>query len=300
MQQFIDPLTLSRVKDLPLVAKIVAQGFLHGLHTSMQRGSGIEFSQYRVYEPGDDLAKIDWKLFARSDRYFVREAERESNLNVWLVMDASESMLHRSDAEESKQGWTKFEYARHLLATVGYIAQKQGDGVGFLGVSSEQATLVPANNGQRHWQKVQLELARIKPGGKFPRLKALQNQLAGLRRNSLVFLVSDFYQHDSELVDFVSNLTNPNVEVVAVQLTSDDEIIFPYRGTIRFKDRETRQQIQVSATQIRDNYLKTRQQFQSDLNTQLSAAQMQHLVTSIEKPLDQVLYDFLLTRQKLG
>lgn len=300
MQQFIDPLTLSRVKDLPLVAKIVAQGFLHGLHTSMQRGSGIEFSQYRVYEPGDDLAKIDWKLFARSDRYFVREAERESNLNVWLVMDASESMLHRSEAEESKQGWTKFEYARHLLATVGYIAQKQGDGVGFLGVSSEQATLVPANNGQRHWQKVQLELARIKPGGKFPRLKALQNQLAGLRRNSLVFLVSDFYQHDNELVDFVSNLTNPNVEVVTVQLTSDDEINFPYRGTIRFKDRETRQQIQVSATQIRDNYLKARQQFQSDLNTQLSAAQMQHLVTSIEKPLDQVLYDFLLTRQKLG
>lgn len=300
MQQFIDPLTLSRVKDLPLVAKIVAQGFLHGLHTSMQRGSGIEFSQYRVYEPGDDLAKIDWKLFARSDRYFVREAERESNLNVWLVMDASESMLHRSEAEESKQGWTKFEYARHLLATVGYIAQKQGDGVGFLGVSSEQATLVPANNGQRHWQKVQLELARIKPGGKFPQLKALQNQLAGLRRNSLVFLVSDFYQHDNELVDFVSNLTNPNVEVVTVQLTSDDEINFPYRGTIRFKDRETRQQIQVSATQIRDNYLKARQQFQSDLNTQLSAAQMQHLVTSIEKPLDQVLYDFLLTRQKLG
>lgn len=300
MQQFIDPLTLSRVKDLPLVAKIVAQGFLHGLHTSMQRGSGIEFSQYRVYEPGDDLAKIDWKLFARSDRYFVREAERESNLNVWLVMDASESMLHRSEAEESKQGWTKFEYARHLLATVGYIAQKQGDGVGFLGVSSEEATLVPANNGQRHWQKVQLELARIKPGGKFPQLKALQNQLAGLRRNSLVFLVSDFYQHDNELVDFVSNLTNPNVEVVTVQLTSDDEINFPYRGTIRFKDRETRQQIQVSATQIRDNYLKARQQFQSDLNTQLSAAQMQHLVTSIEKPLDQVLYDFLLTRQKLG
>ena len=97
MTQFIDPLTLARVKDMPLVAKTVAQGVLYGSHTSTQRGSGVEFSQYRAYEPGDPLARIDWKLFARSDRYFVREAERESNINVWLVLDASQSMLQISE-----------------------------------------------------------------------------------------------------------------------------------------------------------------------------------------------------------
>lgn len=300
MQQFIDPLSLSRVKDLPLVAKIVAQGFLHGLHTSMQRGSGLEFSQYRVYEPGDDLAKIDWKLFARSDRYFVREAERESNLNVWLVLDASASMLHCSEAKKDLSGWNKLDYARHLLATLGYIAQQQGDAVGFLGVSSKQAVLVPANNGQRHWQKVQLELAKVQSGGTFPDINRLRSQLTGLRQNSLVFVVSDFYQHDNELVDFVSSLANPQVDVVAVQLTSEDEINFPYRGTVRFQDRETRLQIQVSAAQVRDDYLQARQQFQTALAAQLSAAQTQHLVTSIENPLDQVLFEFLHARRRGG
>ncbi|MEP1870824.1 MAG: DUF58 domain-containing protein, partial [Paraglaciecola sp.] len=119
MEQFLDPLVLARVKDMPLVAKTVAQGFLHGLHNSVQRGTGIEFSQYRAYEPGDALSNIDWKLFARSDRYFVREAERESNINIWLVLDASASMLQQ--ASHSNEGWNKFDYARHLLATIAYI-----------------------------------------------------------------------------------------------------------------------------------------------------------------------------------
>ena len=119
MQSLIDPLVLASIKDMPLVAKTVAQGLLHGLHGSVQRGTGLEFSQYRAYEPGDALGNIDWKLFARSDRYFVREAERESNVNIWLVIDASASMLQHSS--ESNHGGHKFDYAIPLLATIAYI-----------------------------------------------------------------------------------------------------------------------------------------------------------------------------------
>ena len=102
MQPLIDPLVLASIKDMPLIAKTVAHGLLHGLHASVQRGTGVEFSQYRAYEPGDPLGNIDWKLFARSDRYFVREAERESNINIWLVLDASASMLQRSSESKSE------------------------------------------------------------------------------------------------------------------------------------------------------------------------------------------------------
>ncbi len=138
MQPLIDPLVLASIKDMPLVAKTVAEGLLHGLHDSVQRGSGLEFSQYRAYEPGDALGNIDWKLFARSDRYFVREAERESNINIWLVLDASASMLQRSSESrsdshsksKSNKGWHKLDYAKHLLATIAYIAHKQSDTVG--------------------------------------------------------------------------------------------------------------------------------------------------------------------------
>ena len=156
MERFIDPRTLARVKNLPLIAKTVADGFLHGLQQSHQRGVGIEFSQYRAYEPGDPLSRIDWKLFARSDRYFVREAERESEIAMWFVLDASASM---NLASESRPGaWTKFEYARHLLATLSYIGQQQGDHVGMLALSGDQQHLLPPASGERHWHRLLKQL----------------------------------------------------------------------------------------------------------------------------------------------
>ena len=142
MTQWLDVQTLSKVKDLPLVAKMLAQGFVHGIHASTQRGSGIEFSQYRSYEPGDELAKVDWKLFARSDKYFVREAEQESDTKVWFVLDCSQSMYQAVDDSEqdnrrASSGNTtinssKFDYAKFLIATLAYLAQQQGDAVGLL------------------------------------------------------------------------------------------------------------------------------------------------------------------------
>lgn len=300
MQPFIDPKALARIKDLPLLAKIVAQGFLHGLHTSLQRGSGIEFSQYRAYEPGDSLAKIDWKLFARSDRYFVREAERESQLNVWLVMDASESMSHKPSTALSEDSLSKLDYARYLLATLGYLAQQQGDNLGLLTLSGQQSAYVAANNGQRHYQKVLLELAKTKSSGMFPPLSQVQSKLSALRQNGLILVVSDFYQRNNELIDFVCNLANPKTEVVAFQLTSEEELTFPHRGAVRFEDLESKQRLQVSATQVRSQYLHARQQFQQDLEQQLSAARIQHLRVSVEQPLEKVLYDFVSQRSKVG
>lgn len=298
-QQFIDPLTLSRVKDLPLVAKTVARGFLHGLHTSMQRGSGIEFSQYRIYEPGDELAKIDWKLFARSDRYFVREAERESNINVWLVLDASASMLQISEGSAKQGGWNKLDYARYLLATIAYIAQQQGDAVGLVGISTDQVHYLPVNAGQRHWQKLVLQLAKMESGGRFPDPSILQAQIGRMRSNGLVFVISDFYQRDSEIVDFIGKLSNRNTDVVGVQLTSKDEEEFPYSGSIRFEDLETHRQIQVSAKQVKQDYLSVRQDFEQALIEQLSARSIQHLKANIDQPLDQTLFDFLNARKKV-
>lgn len=298
MQQFIDPLTLSRVKDMPLVAKTVAQGFLHGLHSSMQRGSGIEFSQYRLYEPGDALAKIDWKLFARSDRYFVREAERESNINVWLVLDASDSMLQISADSAKQGGWNKLDYARYLLATIGYLAQQQGDAVGLLGLSTDNIDYLPAFSGQQHLQKIMLQLARMKSGGVFPDVSTLQAQLNNVRSNGIVFVVSDFYQQSHEIIDFMSKLSSPKTDVIALQLSCEDEISFPYTGQIRFEDLESHQQILVSAAQVKDDYLQQRAQFEKNLKDKLTELQIQHVQANIDQPLDQSLYDFLAARQK--
>lgn len=300
MHSFVDPKTLSRVKDLPLVAKTLAQGFLHGSHASMLRGVGIEFSQYRVYEPGDDLSKVDWKLFARSDKYFVREAERESDINVWFVLDTSTSMLQQSHLSSSVDSWNKFEYARCLLATVAYLAQKQGDNVGLLALSSKNQAYLPALSGERHWQKILLALTRLMAADEFPTFKQVTKQLGRMQNNGVIFIISDFHQQNDEIVELVAQLSNSRTEVVTIQLTCADEETFPYKGAVRFEDLETKEQILVSASQIKENYFTEKLKYQTDLLTQLAKNKVQHFVANIDEPLDQTLFDILKMRNKVA
>jgi uncharacterized protein (DUF58 family) len=310
MQPLIDPLVLARIKDMPLVAKTVAHGLLHGLHDSVQRGTGLEFSQYRAYEPGDALGNIDWKLFARSDRYFVREAERESNINIWLVLDASASMLQHSSERgkgygkrsesksKSNKAWHKFDYAKHLLATIAYIAQQQNDAVGLLGLSSECLHFSPALTGKQHWQKLLLQLSQMSTGSVFPTPQILQRHVGRMQSNSLIFVLSDFYQKDNEIVDFMKNLVSKRSEVIAVQLESDDELNFPYKGPVRFEDRETKQQILVSADAVKNDYLLARQTWQDTTTRTFKQLNIQHCIANIDQPLDTTLHQFLAARQK--
>jgi uncharacterized protein (DUF58 family) len=309
MQPLIDPLVLASIKDMPLVAKTVAEGLLHGLHDSVQRGSGLEFSQYRAYEPGDALGNIDWKLFARSDRYFVREAERESNINIWLVLDASASMLQRSSESssdsdfhsksKSNKGWHKFDYAKHLLATIAYIAHKQSDAVGLLGLSSDSLHFSPALTGKQHWQKLLLLLSQMSTGSVFPSPQILQRHLSRMQSNSLIFVLSDFYQKGHEISDFMQSVVSKRTEVIAVQLESDDELNFPYRGQIRFEDRESKRQILVSADDVKTDYLLARQTWQKALIKTFNQLNVQHCIANIDQPLDSTLHRFLAARQKL-
>lgn len=293
---------------MPLVAKTLAQGFLHGIHHSTQKGTGVEFSQYRSYEPGDALSKIDWKLFARSDKYFVREAQRESNINVWLVVDASLSMLQRSefstksttqnDQKRAPQAWHKLDYARTLLATMSYLAHQQGDAVGMLALSTEKSHFLPAYGGGQHWRKVLLQLANINSGGVFPPVQTLQNKLSHLQHNSLVLVVSDFYQRQNEITEFMAKLNPAKTDVVAIQLECNDELQFPYKGQIRFEDLESKKQVLVSAKEAKSTYLTARQDFNQQLSAQLKQLQIQHLRANIDEPLDTTLHQFLTARQR--
>ncbi|MBA6391354.1 DUF58 domain-containing protein [Colwellia sp. BRX10-3] len=305
-QPYFDAKTLLCVKDLPLAIKALAQGFLHGAHASQQRGVGIEFSQFRAYEPGDELSKIDWKLFARSDKYFVREAERESNINVWLVLDCSESMLQQSrssSGEALEQSspigqWNKLTYARYLAATIAYLAQKQGDSVGFLALSGEKQQQVAALPGERHWQKILLALTQLKASGTFPDIKAILTQLSAVRKNGLVVVISDFHQLNNELLTLTSKLSNRYTDVVAFHLDSDDEINFPYQGLVKFQDLETGEQCNVSAKQVRAGYLENKQLADDALKAELALQNIQYVKANIDQALDQTLVDFLSVRAR--
>lgn len=297
VERLIDPRTLARVKDLPLIARTVADGFLHGLQQSHQRGVGIEFSQYRPYEPGDPLNQIDWKLFARSDRYFVREAERESELAIWFVLDASASMKLSS---ESRPGsWNKFEYARHLLATLSYIGQRQGDHVGMLALGGSQQDVLPPGSGERHWHRLLKHLANVNTGGSFPGTEQIKTAISRLQTPSLIIVISDFYQLSNELHDFMTQVATIHTEVVSMQLQCLDELSFPFKGPIRFEDLETREQVLVSAAAARKTWLDSLADHQKSLERFMHRHRISHNRINIDEPMDQALYDFLISRQKV-
>jgi len=297
MERFIDPRTLARVRDLPLIARTVAEGFLHGLQQSHQRGVGIEFSQYRQYEPGDPLSRIDWKLFARSDRYFVREADRESEITIWFVLDTSASMRQKS--VDGADSWNKFEYARHLLATLSYIGQRQGDHVGLLSLAGDRQQLILPGSGERHWHSLLKRLMQIESHGSFPESSSLKTLVKRLQKNSLIFIISDFYQVSNEIHEFIKQISAGHNEVVAMQLQCDDELHFPYKGAVRFEDLESGEQVLVSARSARESWQNALDRHQRDLEQFLRQQQITLHPVNIDEPMDQTLYDFLTSRQKV-
>jgi uncharacterized protein (DUF58 family) len=294
MERFIDPKTLARVRDMPLIARTVAEGFLHGIQQSHQRGVGIEFSQYRAYEPGDDPGRIDWKLFSRSDRYFVREAERESEIAIWFVVDCSQSM-----AQQSESGaWSKFDYARHLAATLSYIAQRQGDLTGLVSLSSATQDILPLAAGERQWFRILRQLHTLRTGDRFPDVQQLATHMARLQVPGMVFVLSDFYQVSDEITDFMRRVSGSRAEIVAMQLQSSDELEFPYTGAIRFEDLESGEQALVSGRATRETYLQALDDYQSRLRQDMLRLNVSLHSINIDQPMDAALYSFLERRRR--
>lgn len=298
MERFIDPKTLARIKDMPLIAKTVADGFLHGVQASTQRGVGIEFNQYRAYEPGDELSRIDWKLFARSDRYFVREAERESEIEVWFLLDASASMQQKSKGDKQSGGWNKLDYGKHLIASLSYLAQKQGDSCGYIGLSSEQLQFLPAGMGDRHWRKVLHALHQTRSGQYFPEFERVKNYVSQINKKVLMFIISDFHQRDNEITEFIGQLNRLGSEVVALQAMCKDELEFNYHGAVRFKDLETQEEVLVSASSIKNNYLNLLGDYQNQMQDNLRRRNINLRMFNTDLPLDFVLYEYLKHRTR--
>lgn len=292
MERFLDPRTLARVKDMPLVARSVAEGFLSGIQPSQQRGVGIEFSQYRAYEPGDEPKRIDWKLFARSDRYFVREADRESEITTWIVIDCSRSMAQRSESG----AWDKFDYARHLAATLAYLAQRQGDLPGLLLINTEQQQVVPPAAGERQWHRILRALHAVSAEGRFPADARLLSLVHRLQLPSLVVVISDFHETRDELLSFMRGVATSRNDVIALQLLCEDETAFPFRGAVNFEDLESGERILVSGRAARARYLQALDDYETRLRQAMAQLDVDLETVDIDRPLDAALQAFLQRR----
>jgi uncharacterized protein (DUF58 family) len=226
---------VAHTTKLELVIRHVLAGLGHGIHAGRERGAGVEFSEYRAYAPGDEWRRVDWKLMARADRYFVREAERDSHVAAWLVLDATASMLEPS---RSIDGLTKLQYARVMLACVAAIAQRQGDAFGLVVCQGERAHFTPAARGPRQLQRVLAQLNRVDAAGTLPGADTLRASLHFTASPGVVFAAGDFLDWPSPLSEALLRLRRMRHDVRALCLQTEAEVQASFDPALSYRDPE--------------------------------------------------------------
>ncbi len=277
----IPPDVRARLKDLQLSTRRTSQAQGIGLHHSPSRGAGLEFAQYRAYEPGDEPRQVDWKLYARSDRFFVREAERDSPLDVWLLIDTSASM---SQADAARPQYTRLDAARALAACCIELALRQGDRFGLAGIGGAGLQLTPLGAGPRQRDRCLLALQSLAPSGTWPEETRLRPLWDAVRARSLAIALGDLFDEDAP--QLLERFAAARREVVAIQVLAADERDFPFRGGHRFRDPETGEDILGDGERMRADFLERFAAARRALDSRLAAAGIRHAVHAMDEPLD--------------
>lgn len=293
MSKLLDPKILMAIKDLSLSAKMTIDGFMSGINKSAVKGAGLEFSQYRSYQPGDDLRSLDWKMFARSDRYYIRESEVETNISMRLLVDASASMNH-SDGD-----FKKIDYAKYLAASIAYLANLQGDAIGlYLFKDAGIFSMTPKQDYQ-HLARLFYQLEQIEPTGKFTRQIDYSALFSGAQKRELLIFVTDFYQHQEDIYQLLATLSSLRHEIVVFHLLARNEMELKFSGYSTFEDLETGETIQIDQDKARTIYKNKLESYLSDTRVEMLDRKISYRTLCTDEPLDQALRDFLKQRSKL-
>ncbi len=277
----LSPELRARLADLSLYTRHRAVGHGVGQHASQHRGAGLEFAQYRGYEPGDEPRRIDWKLYARSDRFFVREAERDSPLTLWIVLDASASMA-LADAEAPH--YSKWAAACRLAACLIELALRQGDQFGLIVLAADGPLLVPAAAGARQRDRCLLALAPLQARGVLPDLDPRAPLWRPVAADHLVVCISDGF--DEHLISHCERLASARRDVVLLRLLSVGERDFPFQGDLHFRDPESGAERRVDAAATRTDFLRRFGEARRALSYRLDAAGIRHVEHVLDESVD--------------
>lgn len=290
--RFIDPKSLAALGDLTLAARTVVDGFMFGVHHSRIPGAGLEFSQYRSYQPGDDPRRLDWKLFARSDRYFLRDAETDTSVTVRFVLDASESMAQEED------GLTKFDYARMIVAALALLVHRQGDAVGLAAVTDGDVTVLPAERPTHHLHRLLNALERLSPAGTWPEWERVQGLFTAGGRRGIVVIVTDLHERQDEIRTLATKLVALRHEVILLHVLGGVEREFRYHGVVTFEELETGRRIEVDTDAVRASYLAALDQNLARQRRALEEVGVDYARFSLDQPLDLALRHYLVGRTR--
>ncbi len=292
VEQYLKPELASQIKRLDLRAQMIVKGFLQGMHSSPYHGFSVEFSEHRLYAPGDDPKDIDWQAYAKTERYYVKKFEAETNITGYIVMDLSQSMDYTY-----RQNLTKFDYCICLAAALSYLMLMQQDPVGLITFDQKIRANLPPKSRRSQFGAILSQLTKLKVAGQ-TELKSPLLQLASmLKHKSLIMLMSDLLADIDPTLEAIRILKHAGHDVIVFHVLDEAEVEFPFTGLVQLEDPETKQSVNVNADDICQEYKENVEKFRSDLKKGLSESKIDYVPLDTSMPYDKAITEYLVSRR---
>ena len=290
----LSPEIISRLNNLSLKARYVVEGFMVGLHKSPYHGFSVEFSEHRAYGAGDEIRHVDWKLWGKTDRYFVKQYEEETNLKAYLLIDQSLSMNYASNKI------SKLEYAKLISASLGYLMLKQQDAVGLTLFDDRIRVNIPARSKRSHLNVILSKMEKIKAGPETRMAPVLHSTAEVIKKRGLIILISDLFDNQEEVLSGLQHFRYKGHEVIVFHIMDPQEMKLDFSQRTRFRDMESGEEIITDPWHIQKDYQRDMEQFCDNYKIQCRQNNIDYIQLATDSPLDMALSEYLLKRKRMG
>lgn len=291
-KSLLKPEALNSVNGMELIARIIVEGFMSGSNKSQTVGAGQEFSQYRSYEPGDDIRQLDWKMYARSERYYIKQAEIETNITVKFMIDASHSMAY------AENKLSKLQYAKVLTAALAYLARKQSDTFGLFTVNDKQIHAVQPRFEQQQFIRFLNELIAVTSEGTWRKNSEIEH-LFDRHGKEMIIFITDLYDQDKDLLHFISRLKTPRNEVIVFHIMGEHEMELDFGGSFTFQDLETKVTVKVDTAIHQKQYVTRLTEWLEQSRLWMYEKQISYQLIRLSDSFEKSLRDFLRVRKSI-
>jgi uncharacterized protein (DUF58 family) len=292
--KYLQPSVVAQLANMELRARLVVEGFITGLHKSPYHGFSVEFTEHRQYLPGDEIKHIDWKAYGKTDRYYIKEFEEETNLKSYLILDASRSMDYGSDGH-----LRKVEYASYIAAALAYLMVEQRDAVGLTIYDERVRTLLPPRATKLYLKQILRELENLKPGNKTATAQSLHEVAERIKRRGLVVVLSDLFDDPKHVTTALKHFRHKGNEVIVMQVLDPIERSFGFGSDALFRDMETGEELMTQPWHIQNAYRESFQEFLDYYKRECRENAIDYVLLDTSTPFDKALFEYLSKRRRI-
>jgi len=294
-RKYLQPDVVAKLSNMELVARLVVEGFITGLHKSPYHGFSVEFAEHRQYMPGDEIRHIDWKIYGKTDRYYIKQFEEETNLKSYMILDASKSMSFASEGR-----LTKLEYASYICAALAHLMVQQRDAVGFTIYDENIRISMPPHATKSYLREIMRQLELLQPGNKTGTANSLHQIAERIKRRGLVIILSDLFDKQNEVMSALRHFRHKKNEVIVMQILDPLERSFAFGSDAVFKDLETTEELMTQPWHIQKAYQEEMKHFIDSYKKECREHNIDYILLDTATPFDIALFEYLHKRRRLG